>query len=83
MGPEQSNNASTRFTGYTFIAIDISNVPYIVYADGQYDGKANVKKRNGSVWGVVGTAGFSDGIVRQFSGSDGNISIAIDKNNVP
>ena len=43
------------------IAFNSTNVPYIVFRDGNNSNKSTVKKFNGTSWEVVGSAGFSAG----------------------
>ena len=61
------------------IAIDNNNVPYVAYQNNRnsnVERKSIVQKFNGTSWETVGISGFSQGI-------SADISIAIDKNNVP
>ena len=50
---------------YTTITIDKNGTPYVVYqdysADDSYSDAATVMKFNGSIWSIVGTAGFTIG----------------------
>jgi hypothetical protein len=61
---------------YTWIALDRNDVPYIVYRDGDNEGKATVMKYDGSNWVVVGTPGIS-------ASTADTIKIAIDSNGAP
>ncbi len=72
----------TTNTGkYSNLGIDNSNVPYIVYQDGNKSNKLTVKRFNAltSLWENVGTEGFSAGVASHSSisfDSDDNVYVA-------
>ena len=63
-------------SGFSAMAIDHNNTPYVVYTDNMIGSLSTVMKYNGTNWVMVGTAGFS--IVNAIF-----CSIAIDGNNNP
>jgi len=48
-------------TGYKWISIDRSGIPYVVYQDAADSDRATVMRYNGSSWETVGSQGFSAG----------------------
>jgi len=47
---------------YISLAVSPSNVPFVAYMDLDFNGKASVKKFNGTDWEYVGQSGFSTGV---------------------
>jgi hypothetical protein len=62
--------------GYTSLALDSADTPYVAYRDNDNDSKATVMKYDGSAWVLVGGAGFS-------AGNSYFISLALDNTDTP
>ena len=61
---------------YQFLALGKDEEPYVAYADYRVNGKATVKRFNGSTWDYVGSQGFTNDVA-------GWLSIAIDYTGTP
>jgi hypothetical protein len=54
-------NLDTHVDYQNNLALDKNNVPYVIFPDGLYSGKATVMEYTGSSWTITGNAGFSIG----------------------
>ena len=77
--------AAAGSPGPTSLAFDPYGIPYVAYPDEDNSGKATVMKLDGSAWGAVGGAGFSDGGISDIAlafAPDGTLYAAYkDRNN--
>ncbi|GAB3542487.1 hypothetical protein GCM10027443_43410 [Pontibacter brevis] len=62
-------------TGYVSLAIGANGTPHVAYEHRERNYRATVMKSNGADWEAVGTEGFS--------GPSGQVSVALDANNLP
>ncbi len=62
LGPNDIGLSQASFgrADYTSMAISPDGTPYVVFQDSENNGKATVRKFNGSSWETVGIAGFSE-----------------------
>jgi trimeric autotransporter adhesin len=67
---------STGSAVYTSLALDNSELPYIVFTDGATGSKATVRHYDGSAWSTVGIQGFSEGATAY-------TSIALNNSGIP
>jgi hypothetical protein len=65
-GADVSTTTTNGINNYQSLAFDAAGTPYVSYTDARYNGKAIVKKLNGSYWTTVGTTGATSGAVRSF-----------------
>ena len=76
LGPNDDNYPSIGLAELTSIVIDTNGIPFIVYKDGVYGGKATVVKYNGNKWNYVGSPGFTTASILE-------ISMALDASSTP
>lgn len=67
---------TTGIVGFTRLAFDNANVPYLTFHDQMLGTTASVMKWNGTSWAYVGAAGFS-------GGTAAHTAIALDGNDNP
>lgn len=67
LGPDEKFGPSSLYCNYTNITIAPDGTPYIIYGDATLDGKATVKKFDGTRWLTVGQPGLTAGFVTECS----------------
>ena len=70
------SSVSAGYMSYNSLAFDNNGVLHIAYSDYNFEGKAVVKKYNGTNWVNVGTQGFTPSLAT-------NIELVFDSSNTP